>query len=578
MSGRTTETKAETAGGGGIRAYRTLRNLANGILVGNSLDTMLQQLPLILGELLPVDALSVLLLDRRTQTLVPLLTAAGGMQTTGHPLPLAGGRMQEAVAARRPLIISHSTLIDGDVPVPLSEAESMLTAMLIPLPMRQGMHGFLWLGRVHGAPFTPDEQELAETFATLVAMAIQRYWAERQLRESAQRDSLTGLFNQGAFQESLSRKLRTDTACTLLLIDIDHFQQFNDTYGFQIGNSLLREAGRLLRDTLRAEDETYRYGGEELAAILHDVDATNALLVAERVRRAFAGLQVGGADRPITVSIGLARAPEDAREKSALIVLADAALAAAKRAGRNRVVRAADLGEAQQWLPQVEQRLVAETLASAGTEDTVSLLRERLVALAEQASHRHASAELVEEAVVALARAIAARDPHTADHPDAVGRYAALIGRELGQSPRELDLLELAGRLHDIGTVDLPDELLVKTEELTSREQALVRRHPGQGARILEPLSSLAPVLPGVLHHHERYGGGGYPAGLTGEEIPLLARVVAVADTFDSLVSGRAYRPAIPVEQALQELRRRAGTSLDPAVVEAFTRGLRTED
>src|SRR5919199_741317 len=292
VSGRTTEMKSENAGAGGIRAYRTRRTLANGILVGNSLDTMLQQLPLILGELLPVDALSVLLLDRRTQTLVPLLTSAGGRQTTGHPLPLSGGRMEEAVAARRPLIISHSTLIDGDVPVPLAEAASMLTAMLTPLPIRQGMHGFLWLGRVHGAPFTPDEQELAETFATLVAMAIQRYWAERQLREAAQRDSLTGLFNHGAFQESLSRKLRTDTACTLLLIDLDHFQRFNDTYGFQLGNSLLREAGR---------------------------------------------------------------------EKSALIVLADAALAAAKRAGRNRVVRAADLGEGDQWLPQTARRLIGET-------------------------------------------------------------------------------------------------------------------------------------------------------------------------------------------------------------------------
>src|ERR671932_2151047 len=104
VSGRTTEAKSENAGAGGIRAYRTLRNLANGILVGNSLDTMLQQLPLILGELLPVDALSVLLLDRRTQTLVPLLTAAGGRQTTGHPLPLAGGRVQEAGAPRPPLI------------------------------------------------------------------------------------------------------------------------------------------------------------------------------------------------------------------------------------------------------------------------------------------------------------------------------------------------------------------------------------------------------------------------------------------------------------------------------------------
>jgi HD-GYP domain-containing protein (c-di-GMP phosphodiesterase class II) len=278
------------------------------------------------------------------------------------------------------------------------------------------------------------------------------------------------------------------------------------------------------------------------------------------------------------VSIGLARAPEDARERSALIALADAALAAAKRAGRNCVVQAADLRQADQWLPQAARQLIGETLATAGTEDTVSLLRERLVALAEQVAHRHASAELIEEAVVALARAIAARDPHTADHPDAVGRLAALIGRELGQSPRELDQLALAGRLHDIGAVDLPEELLARAEELTPRERALVRRHPSQGARILEPLSPLAPVLPGILHHHERFDGGGYPAGLKGEEIPLLARVVAVADTYDSLVSGRAYRPALPPEQARRELRHRAGASLDPTVVEAFLRGLRTED
>ena len=328
---------------GGIRAYRMLRDLTGEILSGDSPEALLARLPDIVDELLPVDACSVLMLDRRSQTLQPLLTAAGGRHTVGLPLQLAGGRMEEAIRGGRPLIVGRNALVDDGAPLPLPEAESVLTAMLIPLPVRHGMTGILWLGRLHGSSFTAEEQELAQTIAALVALAIQQHHVERHLRALAQRDPLTGLLTRDALQDSLARLLRAGTPCALLLLHLDGFKRFNAAHGQQAGDSLLREAGRLLCEEVRAGDESFRYGGEELAVVLPNADGAKVRTAAERLRRRFAALRIAPDPAPVTVSIGVAIAPGDARDEEALIARAGAALAHARHTGLDRVALAADV-------------------------------------------------------------------------------------------------------------------------------------------------------------------------------------------------------------------------------------------
>ena len=172
---------------GGVRIYRMLRDLAGDILAGDSLETRLEQCITIIQELLPVDACSIMLLDRRAQALVPLVTMAAGHYTTGTPLPfsLVSGRIAEAIEDGRSLIISRNALLDGAAPFPLAETQSLLTAMLIPLPVHHDVSGILWLGRIHGALFAADEQELAEVVASLITLAIRSTCSECRPLEPA---------------------------------------------------------------------------------------------------------------------------------------------------------------------------------------------------------------------------------------------------------------------------------------------------------------------------------------------------------------------------------------------------------
>jgi len=176
------------------------------------------------------------------------------------------------------------------------------------------------------------------------------------------------------------------------------------------------------------------------------------------------------------------------------------------------------------------------------------------------------------ESVTALAEAVERRDPYTGGHLRRVVAYALLLGEEVGLSADDLETLRLGATLHDIGKIAVPDEVLRKPAALTAEEAEIMRRHPVDGAAIVARIASLEPVLPIVRNHHERMDGTGYPDGLADEEIPLLARITAVADTYDAITTSRPYRPGLSPERAAEEIRRDAGTRLCPRVVAAFER------
>jgi putative nucleotidyltransferase with HDIG domain len=173
-------------------------------------------------------------------------------------------------------------------------------------------------------------------------------------------------------------------------------------------------------------------------------------------------------------------------------------------------------------------------------------------------------------AIRALAATLDARDPYTAGHSERVSAMSVLMGRHMQLTDAELDVLRLGALLHDIGKIGLSDAILRKPGPLTPEEYDHLKRHPGQGARILRQVPFLAPHIPIVELHHERPDGRGYPFGLRGDEIPVAARIVHVADAFDAITSARAYRPARGTGEALAELQRFAGTEFDPVSVEAL--------
>jgi putative nucleotidyltransferase with HDIG domain len=174
------------------------------------------------------------------------------------------------------------------------------------------------------------------------------------------------------------------------------------------------------------------------------------------------------------------------------------------------------------------------------------------------------------ESVTALAEAVERRDPYTGGHLERVVAYSVLLGDRLGLDPAELETLKLGATLHDIGKIGVPDEILRKPSALTDAEVEVMRRHTTDGAEIVGRIASLREIVPIVRNHHERMDGAGYPDGLRGEEIPLLTRVVAVADTFDAITTSRPYRPGLPPSRAAEEIRGDRGGRLCESVVDAF--------
>jgi diguanylate cyclase (GGDEF)-like protein/putative nucleotidyltransferase with HDIG domain len=371
----------------------------------------------------------------------------------------------------------------------------------------------------------------------LLAIALYQRSTHRELRAMrlALTDPLTGLGNQRHFHERLQRELveseTTGVPLSLCLVDIDNFKRVNDRFGHPAGDRVLAQvAGRM-----RGGGEAFRLGGEEFALLLPGLDAKTALeaatSVVERVRSLDLG-QVGS----VTVSAGVATFPADGVSRDELIRLADRALYWAKEHGKDRV---------HMSRPEVIELTELHRLARGGDRG---------------ARYR---------AAAALAKAVDARDAYTGSHSERVAELAARIATRLGVDAEQVELTRLAGSLHDLGKLALPEELLRKEGPLSGSERLLLERHPQIGFRMLESLG-VDPIADWVLHHHERWDGGGYPDGIPGERIPLGARILFVADAYDAMTSDRVYRPRLDPEEALAELRRCAGTQFDPGIVAAF--------
>jgi diguanylate cyclase (GGDEF)-like protein len=358
-----------------------------------------------------------------------------------------------------------------------------------------------------------------------------------KLYEAARTDPLTLLANRRGFRETLDLELerarRSGTSMAVVIGDVDRFKEVNDRSGHHVGDAALRRVARLLEAGKRAIDTAARVGGDELALILPDTDAHGAFIVAERmrvkVREEFSQDTVA-----ITMSFGIATYPEHGETAGSLIRAADEALYGAKEGGRNgTVIHSAALRG-----------------ALAGGERDVE--GERFTAV-----------------MLDLAEASDLRFSGSARHSETVGRYAEMTARELGLPEGRVARVRLAGMVHDIGKVGVPEAILQKPGALSEAELAIVKRHPELGAQILEH-PCLEDVGGWVGAHHERPDGRGYPLGLRGDEIPLEARIVAVADAYEAMTSDRAYRDSIGHAAARAELRRCAGSQFDAAVVEAF--------
>ncbi len=372
-------------------------------------------------------------------------------------------------------------------------------------------------------------------------------------KEMADTDGLTGLKNHGHFQHHLKNEIdraaRYNRVFSLVMIDLDNFKFVNDEFGHQKGDAVLRHVGQLLKNEIRDTDYAARYGGEEFVIVMPEVDGPEATEAADRLRRKLERLykKVDLPEYQTAASFGVADFPVCATGSNSLIAAADGALLFAKRQGRNRVAYFRDLSTAEL------------------SNDDLDKLNSRLGGAGFQT-------------IQVLAAAVDARDSYPESARNALSRLAAGMAQKLDFKQDQIEALTLAIKLHDIGKIGVPSRVLQKKEKLLPEEMALLRQHPEMGKRILQEAAQIRDLIAAVLYHHERWDGKGYPDGLSGVQIPLMARMVGIIDAYRAMLSDRPYRKALTVEEAVAELEKGAGSQFDPSLVEIFIQQIRDDE
>jgi diguanylate cyclase (GGDEF)-like protein len=350
---------------------------------------------------------------------------------------------------------------------------------------------------------------------SLGVIAVLCGWYARH-QDGRRADPLTGCLNRRGFAERFTAELnaseRSGQPLGLLQIDLDNFKEINDTQGHAAGDELLIWVVRTLQETLRPTDWVGRLGGDEFAVLLPGASRGNATDVTDRVRYALT--------ERAPASIGIAVYPIDGANAEELHRCADTALYSQKD------------GRGSRALNQLERKELSWATTLANAVDTRMAVQH--------------------------------------EHSTNVGEFAAAIGQQLGREDDEITLLRMAGILHDVGKVVVPDRILRKDGPLTEDEWEAIKLFPAAGADLVGRIEGMEAIVPWIRHSHERIDGSGYPDGLKGDAIPLGARVLHVADAYDSMTSKRTYRSAMSLDQALSELRAGVGTQFDPDCVAAL--------
>ena len=365
---------------------------------------------------------------------------------------------------------------------------------------------------------------------------------QAELIDAERRDPLTGLLNHGAMVNLLAGAVETARAkgghFGVALLDIDNFRLFNDTHGHGAADQVLIRVADLVESEAMADEAVARYGPDEFLLVLPGAAAAEVEAAVNRIRSALAEVSVrpfgASEELPVTVSAGVCLYPKHADSVTALLSAVAVAVGEARTSGGDAVC-VASISEGQ------------EKIAS-GSFDVLQ----------------------------GLIIAVDSKDRYTKRHSEDVARYAVFLAGQIGLDEEQRRTIQLAGLLHDVGKIGIPDHLLRKPSRLTADEVRIFQQHVALGDAIVRDIPNVDVVRAGIRHHHERWDGRGYLEGLEGNSIPIIGRILAVADAFSAMTTTRPYRKALSVEEALKRLGEAAGRQLEEDLVVAFIKGMET--
>jgi diguanylate cyclase (GGDEF)-like protein/putative nucleotidyltransferase with HDIG domain len=495
-----------------------------------------------LKKVIDVEWASIVLLDDNDLCCVALSSPEGSAYQVGERIPLEGSGSGWVISQKK--LFVESDLSQGRY---FKTGEhfyqrDLRTVVYLPLIAKGRAIGSLVITSKRPNAYGQRHIKLLEQLTSQIAMPLENTLLYAKAEKKARIDELTGLLNRRSLDEmidnEISRHSRYGGVFSLAILDLDSFKVYNDSYGHPAGDRLLRQVGSVINSTIRNVDRAFRYGGDEFAILLPQTTIDEGLQVTERVRKSIAE-GVNSGEVPVTISIGLASWPDDGISHTDIIAAADVTLYRAKRSGGNQSCRASGT-------------LVPLQIGGMNP-DAANCVNTKILEVAR-----------------ALSETVDSRSYYTFNHSKRVAGYSLALGRMLNLDTEELSRLEACALLHDIGKIGISDAVINKPTELTGEEWTLVKTHPKLGADMAGRIPELVSCVNGILHHHEHYDGSGYPLGLKGDEIPLEARILAIADSYVAMTSERSYSGTLKHEDAIKELEKCAGKQYDPYLIAQF--------
>jgi len=422
------------------------------------------------------------------------------------------------------------------------------TEIVVPITYLEDLIGMVIIsGRNDETPYSEDETDFLKTLINNAAAIIENAKTIENIKKQSITDELTKLYNHRYFFETVSLWMseKVHDTFSIAMIDLDQFKIYNDLYGHLAGDKALKRIAELLTANTTKDDLVVRYGGEEFVIFIPNTNGTGALKEIEKIRRSVEEEFLLSKDIKefLTVTIGAASYPKDGSSLEEIISKADEAMYIGKQSGRNKAV----------------------LYKSGMKSNDVS------TAVQEQIKNAHLSS------IYALAATIDAKDHYTFGHSNNVSELSAAIAKEAKFDEKDIDIVRNAGLLHDIGKVGIPESILSKPGFLTDYEMEIMQSHVIQSISIIKHIPNLIETVPVIISHHERYDGQGYPRGIKGNNIPVLGRIICIADSFDAMTTDRPYRRGLTLEQAEYELKKNSGKQFDPELVELFLKMIKSD-